>query len=143
MEIAGIIFAILASVTWGIVYILEQKALASVPPILFLALVFLVGGILLLPVILAQRSEIQTILRSGKNTLFLILLTQALFVIANYFIFCSVKRLGAATASLFEITYPLFIALFGFWIFGSNLNIYFWIGGFFILIGSLIITKFS
>ncbi|MBU0721939.1 DMT family transporter [Patescibacteria group bacterium] len=63
--------------------------------------------------------------------------------LANFFIFSGIKRLDASTASIVEISYPFFIVLFSYVLFRSTPNIYFFIGGILVFIGSVIIIKFA
>jgi drug/metabolite transporter (DMT)-like permease len=143
MSTIGIIFAVLASVTWGMVYTIDQKILTNVSPILWLTISSIITAMLMLPVIFLNMGEIKTIIHSGRNNLLLILLVQILAIVATFFIFSSIKHLGASTASVLEITYPVFVIIFCFFLFRENVNVYFWLGTTFILLGSFIVIKFS
>lgn len=63
--------------------------------------------------------------------------------LANFFIFSSIQRLGAPTASIFEIAYPFFVAIFTLALFGGDLNLFFWIGGLLMFLGGVIIIRFG
>ena len=71
----------------------------------------------------------------------LIILSLALAALANLFIFSSIKILGASTASIFEISYPFFVVLFTFLIYGAEFNLYFLIGAVLIFAGSAMIIS--
>jgi drug/metabolite transporter (DMT)-like permease len=143
MSTAGIIFAILASVTWGLVYTIDQKILTSVSPLTWLAISTFVMVFLTLPVLLFNLEEVKTVFHSGRNNLLLILLSQILIFMASLFIFYAIKQLGAINANIFEITYPLFVVIFSLLIFGARISLAFGIGALLILVGSMVIIKWS
>jgi drug/metabolite transporter (DMT)-like permease len=66
-----------------------------------------------------------------------------LAIVANFLIFSGIKALNATDASIIEIAYPFFVALFSYFVFKSNPNVYFFLGGTLIFIGSIIIMKFA
>lgn len=143
MITTGVIFAVLASVTWGAVYTIDQKILTSMSPILWLAISSIVTAVIMFPVVFFNKGEVDSIIHSGRNNLLLILSAQILIAVANFFIFSSIKNLGAATASLFEITYPFFVAVFSLLIFGGSFNAYFIFGSILIFLGSFVLVRFS
>jgi drug/metabolite transporter (DMT)-like permease len=55
-------------------------------------------------------------------------------------ILSSIQLLGAAKSSVLEISYPLFVALFSCWLFGSQVQLPVMIGGGFIFVGAAIIA---
>ena len=139
----GFIYAIGAAIAWGLAYTIDQKILADMPPVILLFVSFVIGTILLLPAVLTQSGSLVSILTLSKARVFLILFSIALATLANYLIFASIERLGASLASVFEIAYPLFVFLFSFLIFGSELNIYVLAGSILIFLGSAIIMRFG
>ncbi|MBA4318326.1 MAG: hypothetical protein C0412_07990 [Flavobacterium sp.] len=143
MSTTGIIFAMLASITWGAVYTIDQKILTNMSPILWLAISTFVTAILMLPVIFFNLEEVRAVLHSGKSNLLFIFSAQVLIAVATFLIFSSIKHLGAATASVFEITYPFFVIIFSLLMFGGSVNAYFWLGSALIFLGAVVITKFS
>jgi drug/metabolite transporter (DMT)-like permease len=139
----GFIFAIGASITWGLAYTLDQKILTNVSPITFLFLNSLLTALIALPFIFFNQSGIHAALSSGKNNLLLIIAAVMLAFLANFFILSSIKALDASTASMIEIAYPFFVVFFSYLLFRSVPNIYFLLGGALIFIGSVIIIKFA
>jgi len=142
MEI-GFIYAIGAAVTWGLVYTIDQKVLFSVSPITLLFIDSIITAIIMLPFIFFGNSSIKNVLVSGKLNLSLIITSIILAIIANFLIFSGIKILDASTASIIEIAYPFFVVLFSYVFFKSHPNIYFFIGGILIFVGSIIIMKFA
>ena len=78
MDTIGIIFAVLASITWGLVFTIDQKILTNISPILWLAISSVLMGVMLLPILFFNKEEIRVILWSGRNNLLLILFSQVL-----------------------------------------------------------------
>ncbi len=144
MDTTGFIYAVLAAILWGLVYTIDQKVLEKTSPLNFL-LFYAVIMIIVLPPIqfFFGQQQIKTILNLGKFDIFLILLTIVLGLLASWFIFAAISKLGASTASIFEIAYPIFVVLFSYLLFQTSLNGYFYLGAGFIFIGSLIIVRFA
>lgn len=139
----GFIYAILAAVTWGLVYTIDQKILTKVSPLSLLFTSSLIAVLLTLPVVLFDLGSIKNLINSGKTNLILIFTSVALATLASFFIFSGIKILGASTASIFEIAYPFFVILFSFLFFQTSLNAYFFLGAGLIFLGSLVIIKLT
>jgi len=138
----GFVYAALAAVTWGLVYALDQKLLAGLSPMTLLFAASCVGLVLTLPFILWDLSEIRLVLRTPP-TLKLLVLVEIFTCFASFFIFSSIKLLGASTASIFEISYPLFVVVFSLIIYGGTVNFWFCLGAAFLFIGSYIIIRWG
>jgi drug/metabolite transporter (DMT)-like permease len=143
MEDIGFIYAIGAAVTWGLVYALDQKILSNASPLAYLFINSLLSAILVLPFLLFDHGSIRSILSSNRTIIFLIIASVILATLANFLIFSGIKILGADTASIIEIAYPFFVVFFSYLIFRSTPNMYFFLGGALIFIGSAIIIKFA
>lgn len=140
---AAYLFPILASVTWGIVYTLDQKILQTASPLVVLALDAFITFILFLPVLVAQRSTLKEIVTTDYRGLLLIVGVTLLTIFADILILSGVKTLDASTASIIEISYPFFVILFSFLLFRTVPNIPFFIGAICIFVGTMIIVKFA
>ena len=143
MENLGLAYAIGAAVTWGLVYTLDQKILSNVSPITLLFIDSLVTAVLMLPFVFFDNGSVKTLFSSGKTNLLLVAASLTLALVANFLIFSSIKILGSSTASIIEIAYPFFVVLFSFILFRSTPNMYFFMGGILIFIGSIIIIKLA
>ncbi len=139
----GFIYAIGAAITWGLVYAIDQKILSSVPPLTLLFIDSTITAIIMLPFIFFSNGSIKDIVISGKANWALIIISVVLATLANFLIFSGIKNLNASTASIIEIAYPFFVVLFSYVLFRSTPNIYFFIGGILVFIGSVIIIKFA
>ncbi len=139
----GFIYALGAAVTWGIVYAIDQKILVGVSPMTLLFVNSIIATIVILPFLFFNDGSIKNVLASGGKNLSLIIISVILAALANFLIFSSIKSLNASVASMIEIAYPFFVVLFSYIFFRSVPNLYFFIGGALIFIGSIIIIKFA
>ncbi len=139
----GFLYAIGAAITWGLVYAIDQKILSGVSPLTLLFIDSILAAIIMLPFVFFDHGSIKNLLSSSKTTWSLIILSIALATLANFLIFSGIKNLDASTASIIEIAYPFFVVLFSYILFRSTPNIYFFIGGTLVFIGSIIIIKFA
>ncbi len=139
----GYAYAIGAAVTWGLVYAIDQKILAEVSPMQLLFITTLIGLGMLLPFLFFSNGSLKDLASLERNTWVLIFLTTALATLASFFIFSGIKALDAPTASIIEIAYPFFVVLFSFLLFRSVPNVYFFIGGLLIFVGSVILIKLA
>jgi len=142
MKPLGIIFAIGAAVAWGAVYALDQKILVKLSPLTLLIVSSIVTLVICIPLSLwLEPQAMKSFLGSGKTVQVLLLVSTILVIGANYLILSSVQKLGAATASILEISYPFFVVLFVALMFGSQVNASFWVGALLIFAGAATIIK--
>jgi len=140
----GYVYALLTSILWGLVYTFYQKLLDDVNPICILFVTSLISTIMLLPFFLINDSPLVKILDIDKRILSQLLLASIIAALANVFLYLSIQSLNATVASILEITYPLFIILFSFFMFKYVPNVYTLIGSLFIFIGvTIVIVKGS
>ncbi len=137
------LFPILAAMTWGMVYTLDQKILKTTSPLLLLAIDAGITFLLFIPVLVSQRSALKGMLVLDKKSALLILLVTLLTIAADFLILFGVKHLDASVASIIEISYPFFVVLFSFFLFRTTLSIPFFVGAACIFLGTAIIIKFS
>lgn len=143
MRNIGFIYAIAAAVTWGLVYAIDQKILTKVSPLSLLFIDALLAIVILFPVLIWDMGSVKILLASGRDNLWLIFLSLVLAILANFFIFSAIKNLDASTASIIEITYPIFVILFSFLLFKQTINLYFALGALLIFAGTVIVIKFG
>jgi drug/metabolite transporter (DMT)-like permease len=143
MDKTGIIFAVLASVAWGMLYVINHKILISISPILLLALSSIITTILLLPILILHIAEIKIFVTSGTSNLLLMLLAQLLLILATFSILSSIKALGAAPAAIIEISYPFFVIIFSLIWTGGNVKFHFYLGSTLIMLGSFILVRYG
>jgi drug/metabolite transporter (DMT)-like permease len=139
MSFAGFLYAIAAAIMWGAAYTIDQKVLIGLSPASLLFVDSVLTTLLVSPLALVQSSVWPLFAKTPIQLGGLVLVSAILAVLANFFILSSIRVLGASTASIFEIAYPFFVALFTYLAFGSKLNAYFFGGAFLIFIGAAII----
>lgn len=139
---AGLLYGIGAAVTWGVVYTLDQKILTTTSPMTLLFINSVITAIVMLPFIFIDHDSIKELFSTGKANLVLIGISILLAALANFFIFASIKSIGASSASIIEIAYPLFVVIISFIVFRTLPSIPVLIGGTFIFIGAAIIGYF-
>lgn len=100
----------MAAITWGIIYGLEQKVLEKLDVFTVILIQSMLFAIVLIPLI-KFGNDIKTIF-VDRTLLGIFLLLTGLTLLADFFILSAVKYAGAAKASVFEITYPIFVTLF-------------------------------
>ena len=122
------------------VYVIDQKILYGVNPLTLLFIDSLLATIIMLPFIFFENGSVKILLNSGKMNILLIVLSVILAALANFLIFSGIKSLGSSRASIIEIAYPFFVVLFAYIFFGSKPNVWFFIGGALIFIGSVIVV---
>ena len=143
MNKLGLAYAVGAAITWGLVYTIDERILTKASPGNLLFVSSFITLILTLPFFIADKSYIKELVLTDKPTFLLIIGSQVLGALASFFIFSSIKSTGAAFASIIEISYPLFVVLFSVLLLKSQFNVYFWIGGLFMVIGAVIISQLS
>ena len=134
------IYAIIAAVLWGFDYAIAEKVYEKYSIYTSMSFGFLVG--LIISVIIGH-DQIKSDVSSFGNDYhtWLLLLNVVITNVAMIFIALSIKESNATIAGLIEISYPIFIVLFSYMLFGdshvTNRTI---IGGMFIFIGIIIIS---
>lgn len=132
------ITALGAALVWGVHYPLIDMALKRISLVSVLALTC-VPIFLLLPVYQQTlRADWQTLWRLSHGERWPVLLLPLSSLVATLLLFLSIDRKNATFASLIEISYPLFVAVFAYMLFGSML-----VGGLLIFAGVAMIVHFN
>ena len=139
MSTLGLIAALSAAMTWGVVYTLDQRILSVTSPIVLLLINSIATSLVLSPALISQtlRKSIATV---SHSTWLAIAASLVLAALANALIFTAIRSLGASKASIFEILYPLFVVIFSFAAYRDRPSSSFLIGAAFVLIGSAIVV---
>lgn len=139
------IFAVGASVLWGLNYVLTEKILQGGVSIFFL--MFLSSVVLMVFSLICAFAGNNSIVRhsmdiiqSGKVSLWILAGYICSGFLGWFLINNAILLRNATSASLIEITYPLFVILFA-WIFfkDAHLNPYVVLGGTMIVGGSFLV----
>ena len=140
------IFAISASVMWGLTYVIDEKIYEKISVSTSLAIASLCAFVVTLAMSYFTGSLKLDLheLATSRNTLGLVMAGTTTLVIAEIFIGLSITAKNATLAGLIEISYPLFIALFAYILFRNNqLTISTIVGGILIFSGVIVIYLFN
>ena len=135
----GYFYAIMAAVTWGFVYAIDQKILDKVSPPFLILINSIFSIVILLPLLFFYSNELRNIATLDKQSLKIIGVSLVFTLVANLLIYVAIQHLGSSKAAIFEIAYPFFVVIFSIWMFQAHVNGYFVIGSLFLFIGSGII----
>ncbi len=141
-----IIFALGASLMWGLNYVINEQVFKNISVVTTLALTTIMTGIVMLLIATGGHFLQQdlTIITSSRRVLFLIIASTITLIVAELLIGFSITAKSATLAGLIEISYPIFIALFAYLLFKENqLNAPTAIGGALIFIGVFVIYYFN
>ena len=138
-----LVYALMASITWGLNYALDEKVFKShISPLTLLAGQAWVSALVFS--ILCYVSNFKTdfaVLTKNKTTLYIVIASFLTAMVGNYFIAISIQAKSATLAAFVEESYPLFTLLFTFLLFKQNdLSIPVVIGGSLILAGIAVIS---
>lgn len=151
----GYTMALLAALLWGVQYTIDERILLDMTPagllLVNFALFIPLAPLLVMidagspaPSALAhQIGRYAAALHANDGALlWLLAVAQIVTVSADYSIYAAIKYIGATRASLFEITYPAFVALCCWGAFGQRPTPSLIIGGGFMLVGAVIIVRY-
>lgn len=138
MSSTGLLFALLASIGWGMVYVLYERALQHTTPLL-LMLIYGYLSITILTPLLYFRGDLTAANIPPLETFGVLAAAVVCSLVSSFFIVSSITHLGAEKSAVLEISYPLFTALFAWLLFGRSLSLWFVAGFLMIAGGSLVI----
>jgi len=123
-----IILSLAAAMIWGLDYLFAEKVLQKISIPTFLALELSAAALTFLIYALFQGTSALfqdtrndfSLLGRDRNTLLFLGISTTAFVLGNLLIVSSIKSSNATWAGLIEITYPLFIILFGWLLFREH-----------------------
>jgi drug/metabolite transporter (DMT)-like permease len=141
MKFKGILYSLGAALTWGLVYAFDERILTDLSPVTLLFIDAILTLVILIPVFLLHDHHGRELVNIPKRDWIFIIASLSLAVLANFFIYSGIKMLGADTASMIEIAYPLFVALFCFIIFRDFLTPWVAAGGLLMVVGAMMIIK--
>ncbi len=141
-----IIFAVSASVLWGLSYILFEQIYKKISVATALAIICFFMFFIMLAVSYlkgALKADLANVV-SSKKLIWLVAGGTLTAIIADVCIALSIVTKNATLAGLVEISYPLFIALFAYLLFKENqLTLGTAIGGLLVFSGIAVIYYFN
>ena len=140
---ASHLFAVLASVLWGVSYTVEERVLRSADPLTVILCHSILSVAVLLPLwfYLNQKGEALQVISNDPQWPRWLLGAFAVGLAANFCIFTSIKLAGSEIAAALEISYPIFTAIFAMILFGRQPTKELLFGGLLIFVGSLIVMR--
>ena len=141
----GILFAFAAAVSWALAYVLQERILLQFHVVkLLLYQSLAIAAVSLIALIFFPPHS--TAHPAAQDWLIVLsvpfgLLMVVLFA-AEFFILSSVQTIGAPTATILEISYPIFTAILAYYILQEPIHWMTIIGAFFIMAGSGIVIYF-
>jgi len=136
----GVLLALGAAVTWGLVYAIDQRLLQRTSPILLLVINSVISSFLLSPVLLARKGALEPLHFLTPRTSVFLVAAIVLGAVANLLIYSSITTIGAPLASVLEIAYPFFVVTFDFLLFHERPTSSLILGGTLIFVGAAIIV---
>lgn len=141
-----IIFALGASIMWGLTYVLNEQVYKKISVITSLTITLLISGIVFFIVAVSAgllKRDVNAILNS-KSLLSLVVIQTAVLILAELFIGFSIAGKNATLAGLIEISYPIFIAIFAYILYRENqINLGTLVGGIMIFTGVAVVYYFN
>jgi len=141
-----LIFALGASVFWGITYVINEQVYKHISVLSSITITLVASGLLVGLVALGTGAlgKDVAVLGASPKILWLVIGGVVVLTIAELLIGFSIVGKNATIAGLIEISYPLFIVLFSYLIFReSNLTLATIVGGAFVFVGVGIIYAFN
>ena len=139
-----LIYALMAAVTWGLNYVLDERVFKSqISPFTLLAAQSWAAAIIFTLLTLMYRvKQDVAVLTTNRNVLYIGIAALLSATAGNLFIALSIQAKNATFAALIEESYPLFTILFGYLLFKENyLTPGVAIGALMIIIGVGVITS--
>ena len=117
-----IVFALFASLFWGLNYVLAERIFSyKISPLTLVGIEMFIGGAAFLAISAFHRLGSELTAISADRTLVLLLIAALISTVTgNLLIATSIQSKNATLAGLIEISYPLFIAAFSYLLFGIN-----------------------
>ena len=133
-------YALLGALTWGVHYNLIAKSMTEASP---LTIYFIPNILLLITLPFWYKtviSDIQNLLTTSNEVRVSVVLMMFTSILGTVAVYKAIHMSNATYASLIEIAYPIFVALFAYLIFKENhLTWEVMLGGAFILVGTILV----
>jgi drug/metabolite transporter (DMT)-like permease len=140
-----ILFALGASMFWGLAYTFNQEIYEKISVLTAFGLTSIIGGLLaiIISYLLGDFKLDITEIQSSKSLQWYFIAGIGVSIAAELLIGFSIASKSAILASLIEITYPVFIVIFGYILFKNNTSLATVLGGLVVMIGVGIIYFYN
>ncbi|MDP3980731.1 MAG: EamA family transporter, partial [Chlamydiota bacterium] len=141
-----LIYALGASVMWGLTYIINEQLFKKISVISSLSITLLISSLFIVSWAYFSgflKRDVMIISNSPK-LLVLMIASIVIFILAEILINFSIADKNATLASLIEISYPIFVALFSYMIYRQGqMNTGTVLGGILVFVGVGVIYYFN
>lgn len=140
-----VLLSISASIFWGLLYVLKEQIYGKISvftSIMFSSLFLAITTGIISIFSGALKKDISTI-SASKELFWYIIIGFCILLAAELFIAFSITAKNATLAGLIEISYPIFIALFSYLLYKTQVSWYTILGGIFIFVGIFITYYFN
>lgn len=140
-----IFLALGASLFWGLTYVFNEQIYKKISVLTSLGLTSIIVGVITLAVAVGVGTlkPDLVVLGGSKKLLWYFFGGVGALLIAELFIGFSIVAKNATVAGLIEISYPIFIALFGYFLFKNQITMPTILGAVVIFIGIFVIYYFN
>lgn len=141
-----IVFALTASMLWGLLYVLNEQVYKYISIGTSFVIASLAGTVFFFVLAMQQGVFFKDlhVLSTNRHVQILLAVDIAVFLLAELFIAMSITQKNATLAGIVEISYPVFIAIFAYYIFREDtLNISTIAGALLIFAGILVVYHFN
>ena len=142
MKLLGLGLALASAVCWGLTYTLTEKILQKTHSFSIIFIESLLATLITLPLFFGKAGGIKALVGVGTPTLLLLGVSTVTAILGYFFIYESIKLVGASIATFFEVGYPFFVVIFSMLLLGTHINWFCILGGTFICAGVVIIGTF-
>ncbi|MCJ7699641.1 DMT family transporter, partial [Candidatus Bathyarchaeota archaeon] len=136
----GSLLLLLTPLMWAGYTLLGKKVMEKYDPFLVVAYVSILGGLLLVPFSLAEKSFHLIAAVSLQGWLFILFLAFTCSLLGYYIWFYVMKQVKAAVASSFLFGEPLVTALFAITFVGEQITVSVVAGGLLVFVGVVLVT---
>jgi drug/metabolite transporter (DMT)-like permease len=136
---SGHAYALMAAACWGLIYALEQKLLGHFSPVMLAFATSLCGTLVMAPYLASHAGDLSSHVRPGGSA-WLLLGVGMLAAATNLLIITSIKHLGGAAAAILEVSYPVFVVVASYFLFGFRITPQLVFGGMLVLAGVAVIV---
>lgn len=134
----GYVLASIAGVAIGLAFALESKLIEQLGNVQTMYLYRWINAVLAVPLFFIAK-DVRP-LAKAKGSVALLVVEAVLYMVAGYAMLCAMRKIPAARAGAFEISYPLFTAIFCAVFFGQKLTPGFYVGALIMAIGAAIVV---
>ncbi len=140
-----VILSLLASLFWGLLYVLRGQIYSKISIYTSIAISAFFVFVVALIISLSSGSfgkDLATI-ASSRQVLLYVVSAMVILLLAEIFIASSIVAKNATLAGLIEISYPIFIALFSYILYKSQVSWGTIVGSVFIFLGIFVVYYFN